>query len=87
MKLLKANDMGAYLEHLKTTKDSRLWDILKQTDQFLRQIGAKVKVQKGDENQENCETKQEDVIESIKESTKLYYTLTHTISEDIKQQP
>mmetsp|Transcript_5319 Transcript_5319/g.3064 ORF Transcript_5319/g.3064 Transcript_5319/m.3064 type:complete len:104 (-) Transcript_5319:894-1205(-) len=36
MKALKANDMSTYINLLNTTKNSRLLDILKQTDEFLR---------------------------------------------------
>lgn len=49
IKVLKAQNFDAYMDLVQQTKNTRILEILKQTDDFLRQIGAKVKVQKGDQ--------------------------------------
>lgn len=43
---LKANDMEEYIRQAKKAKNGRIFELLSQTDQFLRQLGMKVKVQK-----------------------------------------
>ncbi len=50
IKLLKDNDFGAYIDMINTQKNSRLLQILEQTHKYLEQLGAKVTVQK-QENQ------------------------------------
>ena len=46
IKVLKANDMEAYVKMLNQTKNSRLFEILNQTHKYLEQLGAKVLMQK-----------------------------------------
>lgn len=93
LKALKENNIEIYIDLLNNTKNDRLLKILEQTDTFLRQLGAKVLVQKGEsnENGENLlpEAQQGayNVAESLKVSSKMYYQITHTIQEDIKLQP
>jgi ATP-dependent helicase STH1/SNF2 len=92
LKALKANDIDAYIDLINTTKNNRLLEIIQQTDKFLRQLGAKVKIQKGDEhlNEENLQSEEEDsrqIAESFKVSSKMYYNITHTIHEQVKHQP
>ncbi len=43
---LKTEKLESYLELIKTTKNSRLLEILDQTHKFLASLGAKVQVQK-----------------------------------------
>jgi ATP-dependent helicase STH1/SNF2 len=93
MKALKENDMDAYIELINTTKNSRLLQILKQTDDFLRLIGAKVLVQKGEsdnrteQEEENDELTGEKIAESLRVASRAYYQVTHTIQEEVKIQP
>ncbi|OMJ87897.1 hypothetical protein SteCoe_10309 [Stentor coeruleus] len=92
MRALKENDMDAYIELINTTKNSRLLQILKQTDEFLRLIGAKVLVQKGEieatiEEVADQELTGEKIAESLKVASRTYYKVTHTIKEEVKVQP
>ena len=92
MKALKENDLDAYIELINTTKNSRLLQILKQTDDFLRLIGAKVLVQKGEaetaaEELPEQELTGEKIAESLKVASRAYYQVTHTIQEEVKIQP
>ena len=43
---LKQNNMDEYKRMLKEAKDSRLEEFMNQTDQFLKEIGDKIKIQK-----------------------------------------
>ena len=93
MKALKENDLDAYIELINTTKNSRLLQILKQTDDFLRLIGAKVLVQKGEsegnvtDQEKNEELSGEKIAESLRAASRTYYHVTHTIQEEVKTQP
>ena len=92
MKALKENDMEAYIELINTTKNSRLLQILKQTDDFLRLIGAKVLVQKGEAETTPLEPLEEEltgekIAESLRVASRTYYQVTHTIQEVVKCQP
>ena len=92
LKALKENNIEIYFDLLNNTKNDRLLKILEQTDTFLRQLGAKVLIQKGEtsEGQEvtiNQNSGPYNVAESLKSSSKMYYQITHTIQEDIKIQP
>jgi len=42
IKALKDNDMDAYINLINTQKNSRLMQILEQTDNYLKQLGTKV---------------------------------------------
>lgn len=46
LRALRSNNQDEYLELLKTTKNKRLIQLLKQTDEYLMQIGAQVERQK-----------------------------------------
>jgi ATP-dependent helicase STH1/SNF2 len=96
LKALKANDIDAYIDLINNTKNNRLLEILHQTDKFLRELGAKVKLQKGEikseQDDEVGKSEDEDVnnehiAESFKNSSKMYYNITHTVHEEIKEQP
>ena len=92
MKALKENDFDTYLQLISSAKNNRLLDILKQTDSFLRQLGAKVRVQKGEATSDfvdlpEQELTTEQIAESLQTSTRMYYSVTHSISEEIKEQP
>lgn len=70
---------------------------MNQTDKFLKELGAKVLIQKGtsqDDNDDMNEMKDpaeiinDETLEStFNNSNKIYYNLTHTVKEDIKKQP
>ena len=93
LKALKENNIDIYIDLLNNTKNDRLLKILEQTDTFLRQLGAKVLIQKGeggDNNDLHLPEEQGaayDIAKSLRSSSKMYYQITHTIQEDIKQQP
>lgn len=94
LKALKENNIEIYFDLLNNTKNDRLLKILEQTDTFLRQLGAKVLVQKGENNeggQDSLLTSESgvpyNVAESLRSSSKMYYQITHTIQEEIKTQP
>ena len=93
LKALKDNNIEIYIDLLNNTKNDRLLNILEQTDTFLRQLGAKVLIQKGEGNENDDSlladehTGAYNVAESLRTSSKMYYQLTHTIHEEIKQQP
>lgn len=66
-------------------------EILQQTDEFLREMGAKVLLQK----KEKADQEVEDEVHfekadskdafSLMKSNKVYYNLTHTIKEKIEK--
>ena len=91
VKALKSNHFDDYLELVQKAKNQRILELLQNTDNFLRQIGAKVKVQKGEteDNQADPELKEKDMdlATTLKNSNKIYYNVTHTIQEEIKEQP
>lgn len=93
LKALKDNNMDIYVDLLAKTKNQRLLNILQQTDGFLREIGAKVLVQKGENDNDEAETlpdgevSGEVIAESLKKSSRMYYEITHTVTEEIKTQP
>lgn len=92
LKALKENNIEIYIDLLNNTKNDRLLKILQQTDTFLRQLGGKVLIQKGESGDNPDSFVAEDqhnynVAESLRTSSKMYYELTHTIREEIKLQP
>ena len=57
LKELKAHNMEYYLELVEEEKKTKIRELLGQTNKFLKELGAKVLVQKG--------TSQEDRMEEI----------------------
>lgn len=55
LRALRSNNEDEYLELLKTTKNKRLIQLLKQTDEYLVQIGAQVERQKQSAREEDKE--------------------------------
>lgn len=93
VKALRANDFEEYIKLVQKTKNTRILELLNQTDSFLKQIGAKVLVQKG-ENKDfltdedlTIERERGSNMESLINSNKVYYNLTHTTKEDVLIQP
>lgn len=83
--------MGKYIEYIKETKNEKIKNLLNQTNNFLKQLGAKVLLQKGENPNPNedaeLENKEEDLIQNFDHANKTYYNLTHSISEEITIQP
>jgi ATP-dependent helicase STH1/SNF2 len=98
--LLKKNDFEGYVKYLNETKETRLIDFIKQTDLFLKEIEDKIQVQKevvaallqvqDEENNMELDDEARDGEEKTEEmiyNSKKYYTVAHSIMEDIKTQP
>lgn len=96
LKLLRSNDEQAYLNLLENTKNERLLQLVRQTDNYLMQIGAQVEQQRdADERvigadahdafaEELGETG--DVpLDAMRRRRDLYYTVTHAVQEEVGQ--
>lgn len=89
MKALKDQDFGVYVDLIRETKNTRILELLTATDKYLKQIGAKILIQKGEaqsQQDEELQTEQGD-ISYLKKSNQVYYNLTHTNHETIEAQP
>jgi len=112
LKALKENDMEAYINLISTQKNSRLFQILEQTNKYMEQLGAKVSLEKIEQQNKKKrmlgkpedsepedvrppedlpEQQEEDFLNdserikmNLKNSSKMYYSVTHTIQEEIK---
>ncbi len=94
VRALKANDYCAYIDLVQKTKNTRILELINQTDAFLKLIGAKVLLQKGEakdsliDEEFNAESSLNNAkIRNFKNSDKIYYNLTHTTKEEITHQP
>jgi ATP-dependent helicase STH1/SNF2 len=104
LRALKENKFEEYLDLIKKEKNSRLLEILEQTNHYLERLGAKVKVQKQmtaaakgvveeDEINDDEEEKFEDeflkggIKDKLLRGSKIYYKVTHSIQEEIVDQP
>lgn len=110
LRALRSNNEDEYLELLRTTKNKRLLQLLKQTDEYLMQIGAQVErqkqsareqdeaegldkghgaqngtMEKAEEVKKDSEDEGDDELNRLKKRRNDYYTITHTISEKVKQ--
>lgn len=90
--MLREKDFDAYIELVQKAKNTRILELLKQTDNFLRQIGAKVKIQKGakpdDVDEEiNPVVSGDSLAVNFKDSNRIYYNVTHSTKEEIPEQP
>lgn len=94
---LKQKDFDAYMDLVQKAKNTRIIELLKQTETFMRQLGAKVKIQRGEQPQEGVDEEVTGIVEgegvddnlafNLKNSTKIYYDLTQSNKESIKEQP
>lgn len=94
---LKKQDMETYFKLVELEKNNKIKELLTQTDKFLKELGAKVLLQKGasqDDGEDVLDGKDidgqinEETLEStFNNSNKIYYNLTHTVKEEIKKQP
>ncbi|KAK6590886.1 SWI SNF related transcriptional regulator ATpase [Cryptosporidium xiaoi] len=98
LRLLRENDLEAYLELVKETKNRRLQELINQTDRFLIDMGLRVQDQKisstnnNDSNKFTSTTELKDSLEynsglNSKTTVSSYYTMAHTITENITDNP
>lgn len=92
LRLLRSNDEQAYLNLLKDTKNERLLQLVRQTDNYLMRIGAQVEKtrEQGDQLASNAftaELTERDAvpIDAMRRRRDLYYTVTHAVQEEVKQ--
>lgn len=79
-----------YIQLALKTKNTRIIELLNQTDTFLKQIGAKILLQKGtarDFSSDQEITNLNGDLNTLKDSNRIYYNLTHTKKEEITIQP
>ena len=82
---LKSNDEEAYLKLLDQTKDTRITQLLKQTNNFLDSLSQAVRVQ---QNEAKLLRGEEISIPTDEEREKIdYYEVAHRIKEKIEKQP
>eukprot|EP01080_Neovahlkampfia_damariscottae_P009826 gene9826-2148_t len=95
LKALKENDSEAYLKLLMSAKEDRLMQLLQQTDDCLKSLGAQL-VQERNKNQpivvqmnetEKVIDNKNTLVEKYLENEHAYYTIAHNISESITTQP
>ncbi|OOF92206.1 hypothetical protein ASPCADRAFT_399562 [Aspergillus carbonarius ITEM 5010] len=99
LQALKANDEETYLKLLGQAKDSRISHLLKQTDNFLKQLAASVREQQrslaeryGEEDQFFEEEEEEELVSGSEDEgdgrKKIdYYAVAHRIKEEVLTQP
>ncbi|GFN20425.1 putative RSC complex subunit (Sth1) [Aspergillus tubingensis] len=99
LQALKANDEETYLKLLGQAKDSRISHLLKQTDNFLKQLAASVREQQrslaeryGEEDQFFEEDEEEEIASGSEDEgdgkKKIdYYAVAHRIKEEVTVQP
>ncbi|KAJ5803999.1 uncharacterized protein N7518_000302 [Penicillium psychrosexuale] len=102
LQALKANDEETYLKLLGQAKDSRISHLLKQTDNFLKQLAASVKEQQrnlanrygeahdydDESDQEIADSENEDDNHTATGKKKVdYYAVAHRINEEVTSQP
>ncbi|KAJ5958283.1 uncharacterized protein N7479_005433 [Penicillium vulpinum] len=102
LQALKANDEETYLKLLGQAKDSRISHLLKQTDNFLKQLAASVKEQQRNlanrygEAHDYDEESDQELVDSENEGDSStatgkkkvdYYAVAHRINEEVTTQP
>ena len=103
LKALKENKFEEYLDLIKKEKNSRLLHILEQTNQYLSRLGAKVNIQKKQNTDEKGaveeveeekvqydpyeEFEKDDMKDKLIKGSKVYYSVTHSIQEEVVEQP
>lgn len=94
LRLLRSNDEQAYLNLLKDTKNERLLQLVRQTDNYLMRIGAQV--EKSREQAEGTASagntfidelgdRDQASIDAMRRRRDLYYTVTHSVQEEVRQ--
>lgn len=91
LKALREMNLEEYINLVKSSKNERIYEIFRKTDQYLQELGAKVRIQKGEAEASDDEIVEsqgyDDVLNRITKSTNVYYKITHTIEEQATQQP
>src|SRR5699024_5727737 len=100
LQALKANDEETYLKLLGQAKDSRISHLLRQTDNFLKQLADSVREQQrsqaeryGEDEQQFYEEEEEEIItgeddDEGGDKKKIdYYAVAHRIREEVNDQP
>lgn len=100
LQALKANDEETYLKLLGQAKDSRISHLLRQTDNFLKQLADSVREQQrsqaeryGEDEQQFYEEEEEEIItgeddDEGGDKKKIdYYAVAHRIREEVTDQP
>jgi ATP-dependent helicase STH1/SNF2 len=92
LKALKENDTEAYYQLLESAKESRLTELLKQTEQLLNKLGAQLvserkESQNTEEKEENVIDGKENKISKYLQLERDYYTVAHKFTEKIEEQP
>lgn len=77
---------------MNAEKIIKITELFNQTNKFLKELGAKVLIQKGKNQEEQEELKQQtsqssDLQNIYQNSNAIYYNLTHTIKEEVTRQP
>ena len=89
--VLREKNFEMYVQLIQKAKNQRILELLQKTDDFLRQLGAKVKLQKGhtrdEKNDTELNSKDVDLATNLSNSDKIYYAVTHTITEEVTEQP
>jgi ATP-dependent helicase STH1/SNF2 len=86
LRMLRNNDVEGYTAAVAEAKDERLNLLMKQTGDFLAQMGILVAKEK--DSVGTGEKKDDESQPAIGSgSSKTYYTAAHTIQEEIKEQP
>jgi len=92
LKALKENDTEAYYQLLESAKESRLTELLKQTEQCLSKLGAQLvseRKEKGEEVEEDekLENGEKKKVSKYLQFERDYYTVAHKLTEKIDTQP
>jgi len=101
LRALRNNDEDEYLQLLQDTKNTRLMQLMRQTDEYLQNIGAQVERQKrtaleedgalgGDDDEESLDgdgdaDNEDDSLGALKRRRERYYTISHSIKEAVHQ--
>lgn len=96
LRLLRNNDEQAYLKLLKDTKNERLLQLVRQTDNYLMRIGAQVEKSRDLANEAGLERahnifveelggNDQVPIEAMRRRRDMYYTVTHSVQEEVRQ--
>lgn len=81
IRALREDKMDEYLELLKATKNEALIEFVRQTDEYMLRLGAKIMQEKGVASVEEIQSEGAD---GIRER---YYAMTHQVREAVVEQP
>ncbi|KAL9647454.1 hypothetical protein ABK040_006815 [Willaertia magna] len=93
LKALKENDEEAYFKLLEQTKEGRLTELIKQTDECLRSLGASLVSERGTDEEEVEEHDSDDegerssIFRKYLLNQNKYYKVAHKLVEKVEKQP